>query len=102
MRLASSSVDRSPLPLPLADAVIFLIAFLELNDEEVLSDPDNVVKALESASSDLKRLTREQREALAQRAEQLADQAEQLHRDPTAVAFLRSFGEAEGLLDEDD
>jgi hypothetical protein len=95
-------VDDPPLPLPLADAVIFLIAFLELNDEDVLSDPDNVVKALESANFELQQLTREQQEALSQRAEQLADQAERNHRDPKTVAFLRSFGEAEGLLDEND
>lgn len=94
-------MDDPPLPLPLADAVIFLIAFLELNDEDVLSDPDNVVKALESATFELQQLSTEQREALSQRAEQLADQAEERHQDPATVAFLRSFGEAQGLLDED-
>ncbi len=78
------------------------MAFLELNDEESLSDPDNVVKALESASYELQQLPREQREALSKRAAQLALQAEQQHRDPKAAAFLRDFGAANGLLDEDD
>ncbi len=78
------------------------MAFLELNDEEALSDPDNVVKALESASYDLQQLPREQREALSARAAQLALQAEQQHGDPESVLFLRDFGAAIGLLDEDD
>ncbi len=102
-QVASAFVEQpAAVPLPLADAVIFLMAFLELNDEEALSDPDNVVRALENASYELQQLTREQRQGLSERAVQLALEAEQRQQDPSAVAFLRDFGVATGLLDEDD
>lgn len=97
------AVAQPAIPMPLADAVLFLMGFLVLNDEEALGDPDNVVTALESASFTLGQLTREQREALAERAKQLALQAEQdPQQDPTAVAFLRDFAADIGLFDEDD
>ena len=88
-------------PVHLVDAVIFLMGFLELNDEKVLSDPDNVVKALESAYYELRQLTQNQREGVALRAAQLADEAEQRHGEPATVAFLRDFANAGGLLEDD-
>lgn len=83
------------LPLPLAEAVIFLLAFLELADDDTI-DPDSAVTAMENAMADLLRLTRAQREALAAHAERLADR--QAH--PRMAEFLRNFTDGFGLLDE--
>ena len=84
------------LPLPLAEAVIYLMAFLELADEDTI-DPDSAVRAMENANHDLLRLSREQREALAAHAERLAERESR----PEMAEFLRAFAEAGGLLDDE-
>lgn len=86
------------MPLPLADAVIFLMPFLELSGDDVV-DPDSAVSALESACHDLQQLSREQRQALCERAEQLASHDWRTHT--RLPEFLRTFGDACGLLDEE-
>lgn len=90
---ASMPADHS-LPLPLAEAVIYLMAFLELADDDTI-DPDSALTAMENATADLLRLAREQREALAAHAQRLADR----ESNPRMVEFLRGFAEATGLLD---
>ena len=85
------------LPLPLAEAVIYLMAFLELADDDTV-DPDSAVTALENANADLLRLTRSQREALVAHAERLADQETR----PRTIEFLRRFAEDCGLLEDEE
>ncbi len=87
--------DDHGLPLPLAEAVIYLMAFLEPADDDTI-DPDGAVTAMEDAAADLLRLNREQREALATHAERLAAR----ESDPRMAEFLRGFSEGCGLLDE--
>ncbi len=84
------------LPLPLAEAVIYLLAFLELSDDDTI-DPDSAVTAMESAAADLQRLSRAQQQALAAHAELLAAQEESR---PGLAEFLRGFGEGFGILEE--
>lgn len=86
--------DRE-LPLPLAEVVIYLLAFLELAEDDAVQ-PDCAVKAMENAGADLQRLTHGQREALAAHAAELACNESQ----PDLVRFLRSFGEVFCDLDE--
>ncbi|HSH62092.1 MAG TPA: hypothetical protein VK988_21080 [Acidimicrobiales bacterium] len=90
-----AEVGRAEIPVPLADAVIWLFAFLEFGSDEVV-DPDAAVTAMENAADDLLKLTRAEREALVERAQELAD----VERRPKVATFLRGFGEAGGLLDE--
>lgn len=91
-------VATGEVPVPLADAVIFLMAFVELSGEDVI-DPDQAVTALENACYDLSRLSRDERQALCARAAQLASETSE-HR--TALReFLRDFGDACGLLDDE-
>ncbi len=89
-----AEVGRAEIPVPLADAVIWLFAFLELSNDDVV-DPDAAVTAMENAADDLLKLTRAEREALVERAQELAD----VERRPNVAAFLRRFGD--GLLDDD-
>jgi uncharacterized protein (UPF0147 family) len=94
-------VTSSELPLPLADAVIFLMAFLDHSgDDSGGIHPDDVVKAMENACYELQQLRREQRQALCERADQLAN-TEDWRTDPRMPEFLRTFGEACGLFEED-
>ena len=87
--------DEGGLPLPLAEAVLYLMAFLELADDDTV-DPDSAVRALENANADLLRLSQEQREALAAHAVRLAER----ESEPQMVEFLRGFADAGGLLED--
>lgn len=89
-------VCRAEIPVPLADAVIWLFAFLELSDDHTV-DPDAAVTAMENATADLLKLTRAEREGLVRRAQQLSN----AERRPEVAAFLRGFGEGSGLLDDE-
>ncbi len=90
-------MSSSVLPAPLVEAVLFLFAFLELSDDDVV-DPDSAVTAMENATADLLRLSPQERQGLVEHAKQLAD--EQWH-NPRLAEFLRTFGESSGLVDQD-